>query len=36
MRRIAIIGALAGLGFLALRGRMPKVHERVMEVVRAR
>ena len=30
MRRIAIIGALAGVGLLALRGRMPKLHGRVM------
>lgn len=30
MRRIAIIGALAGVGILILRGRMPKLHERVM------
>jgi hypothetical protein len=30
MRRIAIIGALAGVGILILRGRMPRLHERVM------
>jgi hypothetical protein len=30
MRRTAIIGALVGVGLLALRGRMPKLHERVM------
>lgn len=30
MRRIAIIGALAGVGILILRGRMPNLHERVM------
>ena len=30
MRRIAIIGALAGIGILILRGRMPKLHDRLM------
>jgi len=30
MRQIATIGALAGVGILILRGRMPKLHERVM------
>jgi hypothetical protein len=29
MRRTAIISALAGVGILILRGRMPKLHERV-------
>ena len=30
MRRIAIIGALAGVGILILRSRMPKLQERMM------
>ena len=30
MRRIAIIGALAGVGVLILRSRMPKLQERMM------
>ena len=30
MRRIAIIGALAGVGILVLRGRVPKLLERVV------
>jgi hypothetical protein len=30
MRRIAIIGALAGVGILILRSQMPKLQERVM------
>jgi hypothetical protein len=29
MRRIAIIGALAGVGILILRSRMPKLQERM-------
>jgi len=30
MRRIAIIGALAGVGILIARARVPKLHERLM------
>ena len=30
MRRIVIVGALAGVGFLIVRARVPKLHERLM------
>lgn len=30
MRRIALVGVLAGVGILILRSRMPQLHERVM------
>lgn len=30
MRRIAVLGALVAVGLVALRGRVPKLHERLM------